>query len=167
MSDKTINISEIDFTKLLPKEAQEYYMSECIRHAAQNPDKQEVPIACLVVYRGQIICKTTNKVESLKNATAHAEILAIQKALEVIDEKYLEDAHIFVSLEPCPMCAGALSRSRAKFVYFAAFDPKAGFLGSVQNLATDQSLNHNFQVVGGMQEKESATLLQDFFKAKR
>ncbi|OJH19663.1 tRNA-specific adenosine deaminase [Bacillus obstructivus] len=146
------------------KNADEYFMKLAISEAKKAEEKCEVPIGAVVVLNGEVIATAHNLRESTQNAITHAEILAIQKACERIGSWRLEDAELYVTLEPCPMCSGAIILSRIKKVIFGAHDPKAGCAGSLMNLLDDQRFNHQCEVVSGVLENECSVLLRDFFR---
>ena len=143
------------------------FMQAAIAEANQARIIGEVPIGAVIVQNGEIIGRGHNIREHAQDATLHAEMLAIQEACMVTKSWRLEEAAIFVTLEPCPMCAGAIINSRIPNVYFGASDPKAGVTGTLMNLLTDTRFNHQAQVIGGIREAECAALLQTFFKAIR
>ncbi len=145
----------------------EKYMRAAIREAKKAYDKEEVPIGAVIVKDGKIIARAHNLRESLKQACAHAEILAIQKACKKFDAWRLEDCDMYVTLEPCPMCAGAIINARIKNLYFGALEPKSGAAGSKLNLFSDYKFNHSVNVVSGVLEDECVDLLKDFFKMLR
>lgn len=146
------------------KNADEYFMKLAISEAKKAEEKCEVPIGAVVVLNGEVIATAHNLRESTQNAITHAEILAIQKACERIGSWRLEDAELYVTLEPCPMCSGAIILSRIKKVIFGAHDPKAGCAGTLMNLLDDQRFNHQSEVVSGVLENECSVLLSDFFR---
>ena len=145
----------------------EKYMRVAIREAKKAYDKEEVPIGAVIVKDGKIIARAHNLRESLKQACAHAEILAIQKACKKFDAWRLEDCDMYVTLEPCPMCAGAIINARIKNLYFGALESKSGAAGSKLNLFSDYKFNHSVNVVSGVLENECVALLKDFFKMLR
>lgn len=146
---------------------EEKYMIAALREAKKAYDKLEVPIGAVIVKDGNIIARAHNLRETSKQACAHAEILAIQKACKKIGAWRLEDCDIYVTLEPCPMCAGAIINSRIKNLYFGAMEPKSGVAGSKFNLFSDYKFNHSVNVVPGVLENECVSLLKDFFKMLR
>jgi len=143
------------------------YMGYAIAEARRALEIGEVPVGCVIVHDGQIIGKAHNQREVLQDPTAHAEILAITQAAAHFKSWRLEDAKLYVTLEPCPMCAGAIILARVAEVYFGAFDPKAGACGSLMNLLEDPRFNHNPKVVPGLLADECGTFLSDFFRAIR
>jgi len=145
----------------------EIYMSEAIKEARRAFDEDEVPVGAVVVYQGRIIARGYNQIERLKDPTAHAEMLALTSATNYLGVKWLNDASMYVTIEPCSMCAGALVLARVKNLYFGADDPKTGACGSVVNIANHKKLNHRIKVKGGILAKDCGGLLQEFFKKKR
>ena len=145
----------------------EYYMRLAIEEATQAAAEDEVPIGAVIVKDGVVIASTHNKKEEKNCAVYHAEILAIMQACEKVGNWWLEDCTLYVTLEPCAMCAGALVNSRVKRVVYGARDDRYGFMGSRANLSEDYSLNHIVEVEGGVLSEECAALLSDFFKKKR
>lgn len=142
------------------------YMEYALIEAKKAAQMGEVPIGAVVVKNGEILASAHNLCETLKDSTAHAEILAIKKAAENIGDFRLTGAELYVTLEPCPMCAGAAINARISEIIFGAADPVKGALGSVTNLYSFNFPNKP-AVFGGIREKESATILQEFFKEKR
>ena len=142
-------------------------MSMAIEEAKKAYILDEVPVGAVIVRNGNIIAKAHNLRETLKDALAHAEILAIREACRVLNGWRLIGCDIYVTLEPCPMCAGAMVNSRINRVIFGAYDPRAGACGSLYNIANDTKLNHRVEIVSGVLEDECKGLLQAFFKEKR
>ncbi len=145
----------------------EIYMSEAVKEAEKAFSENEVPVGAVVVYKGKIIARGHNQVECLKDPTAHAEMLALTSAANYLNAKWLNGASMYVTIEPCSMCAGALVLARIKNLYFGAKDPKAGACGSVVNIINHKKLNHRIKSTSGILEEESSSLLKDFFKKKR
>ncbi len=145
----------------------EKYMLEAIIEAKKAKQINEVPIGAVIVLNGEIIASAHNLRESKQNAIAHAELLAIDQACQRMGTWRLEDAELYVTLEPCPMCSGAIILSRIKRVVYGAVDPKGGCAGTLMNLLQDQRFNHTSEVVAGVLEKECGVLLTDFFKELR
>jgi tRNA(adenine34) deaminase len=143
------------------------FMQEAIRQAKLASVKDEVPVGAVIVHNKRIIAKAHNQVEMLKDPTAHAEIIAITQAANTLSCKWLNDCKVYVTIEPCSMCAGALVLARIKILYFGAKDSKAGACGSCLDIANHKSLNHKFDVVDGICAEECAKLMSDFFKKKR
>ncbi|GGI66390.1 tRNA adenosine(34) deaminase TadA [Enterococcus alcedinis] len=148
-------------------EEKEYFMKEAIKEAKKAELIAEVPIGAVVVLNGEIIGRGHNLRETSQNATAHAEMMAIQQACARLDNFRLEDTQLFVTLEPCPMCSGAILLSRIDEVYFGAYDPKGGTAGSLLNLLEDQRFNHWCYLESRVLEEECSQLLKTFFKALR
>lgn len=127
----------------------------------------EIPVGAVVVKNHKIIGKGFNLVETLHDPTAHAEMMAISAACATENNKYLTDATIYVTLEPCPMCAGAIVWSKMKRIVFAAIDENSGACGSLFNVTSNKNLNHQVEMIQGVMEEESKQLLQQFFQNKR
>jgi tRNA(adenine34) deaminase len=142
-------------------------MQEALDEAQKALIEDEVPVGAVIVYRGKVIARGHNQVERLKDPTAHAEMLTLTSACNYLGNKWLSQASIYVTIEPCSMCAGALVLSRLKNLYFGAKDPKAGACGSVINIVNHQKLNHRLKIKKGILEKECSSLLKEFFKKKR
>ncbi|GAA3022101.1 tRNA adenosine(34) deaminase TadA [Tetragenococcus solitarius] len=153
-------------TSLLQEEKQ-FFMNEAIKEAHKALELDEVPIGAVVVLDKQIIGRGHNIRESTQNALKHAEMIAIEEACSHVGSWRLENAQLFVTLEPCPMCSGAVLQSRVEEVYFGAFDPKAGSCGSLMNLLEDTRFNHWCYVEAKVLEEPCAALLRDFFKKIR
>lgn len=144
-----------------------YFMGEALRQAGRAFAAGEVPVGAVVVREGRIIGRAFNQVELLKDATAHAEMLALTQAEEAVGDWRLTDCTLYVTKEPCPMCAGAMVHVRLARVVFGARDPKAGAAGSALNLLDFPTLNHRCAVTSGVREPECRALLQDFFAQQR
>ena len=145
----------------------EKWMKEAIKQAKKAAQKDEVPIGCVIVKDDQIIARAYNKREMKQCSTAHAEILAIEKECKKLGSWRLEDCDLYVTLEPCPMCSGAIIQSRIRNVIFGAYDPKGGCMGSNMNINDVRGFNHYPDIEGGILQDECSRLLKDFFKAKR
>lgn len=145
----------------------DYFMNEALKLAKQAFDEDEVPVGCVITYNQEIIGKGYNKREQNQSSIDHAEIIAIQEACNNVGSWRLEECTLYVTLEPCAMCAGAIIQSRIKKVVFGAFDPKGGSFGSTINLTEITGYNHYPEIVSGINEDESKLLLQSFFKMKR
>lgn len=145
----------------------EKWMKEAIKQAKKAAQKDEVPIGCVIVKDDQIIARAYNKREMKQCSTAHAEILAIEKACKKLGSWRLEDCDLYVTLEPCPMCSGAIIQSRIRNVIFGAYDPKGGCMGSNMNINDVRGFNHYPDIEGGILQYECSRLLKEFFKAKR
>jgi tRNA(adenine34) deaminase len=144
-----------------------YFMGEALRQAARAYAAEEVPVGAVVVREGRIIARSFNQVELLKDATAHAEMLALTQAEEALGDWRLSDCTLYVSKEPCPMCAGAVVHVRLARVVFGASYPKAGDAGSALNLLQVTTLNHRCAITAGVREPECRALLQRFFAEQR
>jgi len=143
------------------------FMKEAIKEAKKAYLKEEVPIGAVIVKNNKIISRAHNLRETSKQACNHAEIIAIQKACKKLDAWRLEDCDIYVTLEPCPMCAGAMINARIKNLYIGAMDAKGGAVGSVLNLLSDYKFNHTVNVHSGTHTEECSNLLKDFFQKLR
>jgi tRNA(adenine34) deaminase len=145
----------------------QYFMGEALRQAARAYEAEEVPVGAVVVREGRIIARAFNQVELLKDATAHAEMLALTQAEELVGDWRLTDCTLYVTKEPCPMCAGAIVHVRLARVVFGASDPKGGAAGGMMNLVQHPSLNHRCEITSGVREPECRALLQTFFGEQR
>ena len=143
------------------------YMNEALKEAQKAYDKLEVPVGAIIVKDGKIIARAYNKKEEKKDTTMHAEIIAIKKASKKIGAWRLNDCEMYVTLEPCTMCAGAIINSRIKKVYIGTMDEKTGAVGSVLNLFEDYTFNHKVEAEKGIMEKECQETLKKFFKELR
>ncbi|HHP7236858.1 tRNA adenosine(34) deaminase TadA [Longibacter sp.] len=143
------------------------WMQKAFREAERAYDADEVPVGAVVVKDNQIIGRGHNMVEQLNDPTAHAEIIAITAACDTLGEKRLTDCTLYVTLEPCPMCAGAIVHARLKRLVFGAFDEKAGATSTLFNIVQDDRLNHQVEVVSGLESERSGGILRDFFRQKR
>ncbi len=142
-------------------------MREALKEARKAFEEDEVPVGAVIVSDGKIIARGHNQIERLKDPTAHAEMLAITSAANFLDTKWLNEASLYVTIEPCSMCAGALVLSRIKNLFYGAADPKAGGCGSVTNVINNKSLNHRIKVQKGILQEECGQLLTQFFQSKR
>lgn len=142
-------------------------MGYAVQEAVRAMDQGEVPVGCVIVHEGEIIAKAHNQRETLQDPTAHAEVIAITAAAARLGSWRLENTQMFVTLEPCPMCAGAIILSRIAEVHFGASDPKAGACGSLLNLLADERFNHQPQLHAGLMASECASLLTSFFRSIR
>lgn len=145
----------------------EFFMREALKEAQKAYDQAEVPIGAVVVLNGEIIGRGHNLREKEQDATLHAEIKAIRQANQHLGSWRLEDCELFVTLEPCPMCSGAMILARLKKVTFGAFDSKAGTADTFMNLLQDERFNHQVEVEQGILEDECKEILQTFFKGLR
>ena len=142
-------------------------MRAALAEAMKALDEGEVPIGCVVVHEGMVVGRGHNQVERLRDATAHAEIIAIGAASDARQDWRLEDCTLYVTLEPCAMCAGAIVLARVPRVVYGCTDPKAGAAGSVLDVLSHPRLNHRPEVAGGLLAAECAALLTDFFGTRR
>jgi tRNA(adenine34) deaminase len=145
----------------------EHFMREALRQAAKAYEADEVPVGAVVVGAGKIIARAYNQVELLKDATAHAEMLALTQAEAAVGDWRLTDCDLYVTKEPCAMCAGALVHVRIHRVIFGCADPGAGTAGSVINLLQMPSLNHQCDITSGVLQNECSVILQHFFRKRR
>ena len=144
-----------------------YYMNLALKEAEKAYDEKEIPVGAVIIHDGSVIGKGHNQVEMLKDPTAHAEILAITAAASLLNSKWLYNADLYVTKEPCAMCAGAMVHARIKNLIFGASDTKAGACGSVLNVIQAPYLNHRVQVVSGIEESKCSSLLTSFFDRLR
>jgi tRNA(adenine34) deaminase len=150
-----------------PLERDEYYMRQALREAEAAGEADEVPIGAVVVHQGNIIGRGNNQNKRLQDPTAHAEMIAISAACNQVQSRYLEESTLYVTVEPCSMCAGAIVLARLGRLVFGTTDPKAGACGSVFDLVRDPRLNHQPEVVGGVLHTECAALISGFFEKIR
>jgi tRNA(adenine34) deaminase len=152
---------------LIDLKSDHYFMGEALRQAARALAAAETPVGAVIVREGRIVARAFNQVETLKDATAHAEMLALTQAAEAAGDWRLTGATLFVTKEPCPMCAGALVHARVRRVVFGAADPKAGAAGGALNLLQFPTLNHRCEITSGVREAECRELLRGFFAERR
>jgi tRNA(adenine34) deaminase len=145
----------------------ESFMKEALRLAGKARAAEEVPVGAVVVREGKIISRAYNQMELLKDATAHAEMLALTAAEAAVGDWRLTDCDLYVTKEPCPMCAGAIVHTRIRRVILGCPDVRAGAAGTVMNLLQHNALNHQCQVTAGVLQDECAAILRDFFRKKR
>lgn len=145
----------------------ESFMKQAVKQAKKAYDKLETPIGCVIVYEDKIIARGYNKRNMKKNTLAHAEILAINKASKMLGDWRLEDCTMYVTLEPCPMCAGAIVQARIPRVVIGSMNPKAGCAGSVLNLLQQDGLNHQVEITKGVLAEECSGLMTSFFRELR
>jgi len=144
-----------------------YFMGEALRQARRAWEQEEVPVGAVIVHQGRIIARACNQVETLKDATAHAEMLAITQAEAAFDNWRLNECEIYITKEPCPMCAGALVHVRMKRVIFGCPSVKDGAGGSLIQLLQHPQLNHRCDITSGVRHDECAAMLQAFFRERR
>lgn len=142
-------------------------MEIALKEAKKSFLIDEVPVGCVITRDNKVISKAHNLVQSKKNITAHSEIIALNKAMKKLGKKYLDDCELYVSLEPCSMCAGAIVLSKIKKVYIATEDVKTGAAGGVFNILNNSKLNHQCEIEFGILKEESSKLLKDFFHELR
>jgi tRNA(adenine34) deaminase len=145
----------------------EYFMRLALREAERALEHDDVPVGCVIARDQEVIAAAPNERELRGDPTAHAEILALREASQAVQGWRLSDAVVYVTLEPCAMCAGALVLARVPRVVYGAVDPKAGAAGSVLNVLAEPRLNHRPEVAGGLLADESAALLREFFASRR
>jgi tRNA(adenine34) deaminase len=145
----------------------EYFMQAAIREAQRADENGDVPIGCIIVYDGIIIGKAHNQREQLTDPTAHAEMIAITQAAEYLQSWRLHGCTIYVTLEPCTMCAGAMVLGRIDRLVYGCRDPKTGACGSLYNIVQDERLNHRVEITAGVLEQECSAMLSDFFVRRR
>jgi tRNA(adenine34) deaminase len=151
-----------------PEFSQEHvFMREALKQAKMAAEIDEVPIGAVIVHEGQIIAKAHNQVEMLHDPTAHAEMIAMTQAANALSSKWLHPCTLYVTIEPCSMCAGAIVLARIKRLYYGAPDPKAGACGTVMNIVQNAQLNHQIEVYGRLLEKECGDLIRRFFQQRR
>ena len=153
--------------KMLEPLPDEYFMGEALRQAQKAYAADEVPVGAVVAREGKIIARAHNQVELLKDATAHAEMLVLTEAEAAVGDWRLTDCDLYVTKEPCAMCAGALVHTRIRRVIFGCPDPSAGAAGSMINLLQMQSFNHRCEITSGVLQPECSAILQDFFRKRR
>jgi tRNA(adenine34) deaminase len=149
------------------RETDKHFMHQAVKEAEKAFEKDEVPVGCVVVRENRIVGRAHNQTKLLHDPTAHAEMIALTQACEALESERLEGATVYVTLEPCPMCVGAMILARIGRLVFGAREAKTGACGSVVHLLADARWNHVFAIEEGAMEFESAALLQEFFKRKR
>ena len=160
-------MENISPTSILNSDKDEYYMLEAIKMATRADEAGDVPIGACIVYKDKIIARACNQRELLQDPTAHAEILALTQAAEYIGSWRLHDCTVYVTLEPCSMCAGALVLARISRLVYACRDPKTGAAGSLYNIVQDERLNHRVEITEGVLQEPCSMMLTDFFRRKR
>lgn len=145
----------------------EYYLNEALKEAKKAYKLDEVPIGCVIVYNEKIVARSHNLRENKKSALAHAELIAINKACKKLKQKFLDGATLYVTIEPCIMCSGAIIQSRIKRIVYGAKEPKFGCCESLGNVFNDYKFNHKVEICGGVLENETSSLMKSFFKEKR
>lgn len=156
-----------DEEPIIDLHSDQYFMGEALRQALKAYEAEEVPVGAVVVRNGRIIARAYNQVEMLKDATAHAEMIAITQAEESVGDWRLNDCTLYVTKEPCPMCAGAIVHVRFQRVVFGLGDPKGGAAGGALNLLHFPGLNHKAEITAGVREEECRHIIQSFFSEQR
>ena len=144
-----------------------FYMQQALQEAEKAFDRAEVPVGAIIVYKGMIIARAHNQIKMLKDPTAHAEMLAITQAASYLKNERLLGCSMYVTIEPCSMCAGAMVLARIKELVYGADDPKTGACGSVVDIVRCNKLNHRIKVRRGILKEDDSSLLREFFKIKR
>lgn len=152
---------------IIDLQSDHYFMGEALRQAAKAYEADEVPVGAVIVRGGRIIARASNQVELLKDATAHAEMLALTQAEQAVSDWRLTDCTLYVTKEPCPMCAGAIVHTRLARVVFGAGDAKGGAAGGALNLLQFPTLNHQCEITSGVRADECRALLKNFFAEQR
>ena len=152
---------------IIDLQSDQYFMGEALRQAARAYAQEEVPVGAVIVREGRIIARAFNQVETLKDATAHAEMLALTQAQEAMGDWRLTDCTLYVTKEPCPRCAGAVVHTRLQRVVFGAGDAKGGAAGGAMNLLQFPTLNHRCSITPGVREPECREMLKSFFAEQR
>jgi len=148
------------------KATHSYYMREALKEARKAFERDEVPVGAVIVHKDTIIARACNQILTLKDPTAHAEMIAITQAADYLRNERLINCTLYATIEPCPMCAGAAVLARIDRIVYGADDPKSGACGSV-NIANNKKLNHKIDIVSGILREDSAIFLKEFFKRKR
>lgn len=166
-ADGREGVDEVSPFDLHPDEIDRRFMRHALDEAARALESEDVPVGAVVVHEGRIIGRGWNQRERLQDPTAHAEILALTAAAQHVGCWRLDDCTLYVTLEPCAMCAGALVLARIERLVFGAFDPKAGACGSLYEITRDPRLNHRIETAGGVMAEPCAELLREFFRQRR
>ena len=165
--DSTLLSQDEETTGQARDDKDAYYMNEALKEARHAYNLNEVPIGCVIVKDDKIIARAANERVTRGNVLYHAEILAIGQACEAIGDWRLEDCRIYITIEPCPMCAGAIIQARIPMVVYGAKNPKAGCGGSILNILEEPRFNHQAQVISGVLEEECANIMKEFFQRFR
>ena len=155
------------FDEIICASDDERFMLEALKEAARAAEEGEVPVGAVVVKDGQIIARAHNMVETARRSYAHAEMIALEAAEAALGAKWLPDTTMYVTLEPCSMCSGAMVLARMARLVIGADDPKTGACGSLYNIANDERLNHSLEITRGVLAGECSALLKDFFRSRR
>lgn len=145
----------------------EIWMQYALHEAERAYEKKELPVGAVIIFENRIIGKGHNQVETLKDPTAHAEMIAITSAASYLNSKVLLGCEMYVTLEPCSMCAGAIVLAKIEKLYFGAYDNKSGACGSVLNITNNKSLNHSLAIYGGILDEKCSDILRSFFDIRR
>lgn len=157
----------MDFVKNKAQDEKEYYMAEALKEAEAAAAIGEVPVGAVIVQDGEIIARAHNLVEKNGRSKEHAEMVALERAMDTLGKKWLMGCDLYVTLEPCAMCAGAMVLARIDNLYIGTMDPKNGACGSIFNVACNDKLNHRIHVERGILEEECSKILKDFFREMR
>ncbi|MGE4357020.1 MAG: tRNA adenosine(34) deaminase TadA [Candidatus Omnitrophota bacterium] len=149
------------------KQKDEFFMREALKEAEKALGKDEVPVGAVIVHKDRIIARGYNQMRTLNDPTAHAEMIAVTSAASVLKDMRLLDCTLYVTIEPCSMCAGALVLARIERIVYGADDPKAGACGSVLNIVQNKKLNHRIKVTKGILKEDCSRIIQEFFRIKR
>ena len=160
-------LQELQRRKMEEKRTHNYWMDLALREAESAYDRGEVPVGAIVVKGEIVIGKGSNQTEMLQDPTAHAEMIALTAAATSIGQKWLDECAMYVTLEPCPMCAGAIVLARLPLLVYGSYDPKAGACSSLYTITNDTRLNHRVHTIGGVGADKSSALLRKFFLEKR
>ena len=155
------------FDEIICASDDERFMLEALKEAARAAEEGEVPVGAVVVNDGQIIARAHNMVETARRSSAHAEMIALEAAEAALGAKWLTGATMYVTLEPCSMCSGAMVLSRMTRLVIGADDPKTGACGSLYNIANDERLNHSIEITRGVLAGECSAILKEFFRSRR
>jgi len=149
------------------KSPHSHYMQEALKEAVKAFERDEVPVGAVIVHKNKIIARSHNQIVTLKDPTAHAEMIAITQAADYLRNERLINCSLYATIEPCPMCAGAAVLARIEKIIYGADDPKSGACGSIINIANNKKLNHKIEIMSGILRKDCASLLKEFFRKKR
>ena len=153
--------------RIMQNKNDNYFMEEALKEAQKAYNEDEVPVGCVIVKNDKIIARGHNKKEKYNNATLHAEIITLNKAQKKLNDWHLNDCTLYVTLEPCLMCTGAIIQTRIKKVVYGCLDPKGGAIESVMNIKEIDNLNHSFESISKVLEKDCSMILKNYFKSKR
>ncbi|HZK75306.1 MAG TPA: tRNA adenosine(34) deaminase TadA [Candidatus Kapabacteria bacterium] len=162
-----MSFEPLTITAQNPGSGHERWMKLALAEAEKAFDLDEVPIGCVIIQNGRLIAKGHNLTEQLKDATAHAEMMAITSASAALESRYLTETTLYATIEPCPMCAGAIVLARIPHLVFGAYDLKAGACGTLYNIPQDKRLNHQVEVIPGVLDADCAALMQEYFRRRR